>query len=375
MSAIAIGKLPHDLPDVRIDRFWHFLYGFASVCPRRAELVEMIVVTGASGFIGSNVVAELNRRGCGPVVAVDDYPNLRGRGDTSKINFVPRYGNQSARGQIVDFHDLSAWLDSRGDAVQAVVHLGACSDTTVTDRDFVMSVNLEYTKALWHWCCQRQRPLVYASSAATYGDGALGYDDARDPSCYRPLNLYGESKHLFDLWALQQAATPPRWAGVKYFNVYGPNEVHKGRMASVVYHSYGQIRETGQVRLFKSHREGIPDGGQQRDFVYVGDAVAATLHLLDTPVSELAPNGLYNVGTGTARTFADLATAVFLALGRTPAIQYVPMPDDLQSRYQYFTQANIQKLRAAGFTQRFHSIEDGVRQYVRQHLQREMLVA
>lgn len=335
----------------------------------------MIVVTGASGFIGSNLVAELHRRGCGPVVAVDEYPELRGRGEPENVKFVPRYGDRWTRAHVVDFRDLAPWLATHGDRVSGVVHLGACSDTTVTDREFVMSVNLEYTKSLWQWCCQRQCPLVYASSAATYGDGALGYDDTCDPSCYQPLNLYGESKQLFDLWALGQAATPPRWAGLKFFNVYGPREQHKGRMASVVYHSFGQIRESGHVRLFKSHREGIPDGGQQRDFVYVDDAVAATLHLFETPASASAPNGLYNVGTGAARRFADLARAVFQALGSTPTIQYIPMPEDLRSRYQYFTQANIEKLKAAGFTREFHCLEEGVRRYLHEHLQQGKMVA
>jgi len=335
----------------------------------------MIVVTGASGFIGSNVVAELNQRGCDAVVAVDDYPRLRGLRQTSAVGFIPRYGDRLTVEHFVDLHDLPAWLDSHGDAVRAVIHLGACSDTTVSDRAFVMAVNLEYTKTLWQWCCHRQRPFVYASSAATYGDGALGYDDSCDPKRYRPLNLYGESKHLFDLWALDQIETPPRWAGLKYFNVYGANETHKGRMASVVYHSFHQIRQTGRVRLFQSHREGIPDGGQQRDFVYVNDAVAATLHLLDAAASVSAPNGLYNIGTGTARTFADLAKSVFLALGKPPEIDYIPMPEDLRSRYQYFTQASIDKLKSAGFTQSFRSIEDGARDYICGHLLQEAMVA
>ncbi len=335
----------------------------------------MIVVTGASGFIGSNVVATLNRRGCEAVIAVDDYPRLRGTNDQPTVASLPRYGDRMSVLQYVDFHDLPGWLDSHGYDVQSVIHLGACSDTTVTDREFVMSVNYEYTRMLWNWCCDRQCPLVYASSAATYGDGELGYDDACDPACYRPLNLYGESKQRFDLWALEQSHTPPRWAGVKYFNVYGPRESHKGRMASVAFHSYGQIQQSGQVRLFESHREGIPDGGQQRDFVFVDDAVAATLHLVETPVGPNAKNGLYNVGTGTARTFADLARAVFAAMHRTPQIQYIPMPEDLRSRYQYFTQASIGKLLAAGFREPFHSLEDGVRRYIHEDLQQRASVA
>jgi ADP-L-glycero-D-manno-heptose 6-epimerase len=217
---------------------------------------------------------------------------------------------------------------------------------------------------LWQWCTRAGKPFVYASSAATYGNGAQGYDDEGDPRALMPLNLYGESKQLFDCWALKQTHTPPRWAGLKYFNVYGPHEAHKGRMASVVFHAYHQIRETGKVRLFQSHREGYAHGGQQRDFVYVEDAVEATLHLLETPVSAQAPNGLYNVGTGEARTFADLGRAVFAALGRGPDIEYIPMPEDIRERYQYFTQAKVDKLRRCGFTRPFRTLEEGVQAYV-----------
>ena len=321
----------------------------------------MIVVTGASGFIGSNVVIQLNRQGRGPIVGVDDYPELRGSFGAAPVGFVPRYGDRMRCERFVHFRDLPAWLTAHGDTISAVIHLGACSDTTVTNREFVMDVNLKYTKTLWQWCCQRQCPLVYASSAATYGDGTQGYDDRCDPHSYCPLNLYGESKHLFDLWALDQSTTPLRWAGVKYFNVYGPNEQHKGRMASVVYHGIRQIQESGHIKLFQSHRDEIPDGGQRRDFVYVDDAVAATLHLLDAPVSSTAPNGLYNIGTGSARTFSDLALAVFSALRKPAAIEYVPMPKELRPRYQYFTKASTAKLEAAGFSQPFRSIEEGAR--------------
>jgi len=268
----------------------------------------------------------------------------------------------------LDLDDLLGWLQREGSAVKGVIHLGACSDTTVSDRAYVMSRNFEYTRSLWQWCTKTGRPLVYASSAATYGDGSAGYDDQTDPRGYWPLNLYGESKQRFDLWALEQPNGPPRWAGIKYFNVFGPNEGHKGRMASVAFHAFHQIEKTGQVRLFQSHREGIPHGGQRRDFVYVADAVDATLHLFDTPAESDAPNGLYNVGTGVARSFADLARAVFAALDRDSNIEYIPMPEDIREKYQYFTQAAIAKLRRSGFDRPFRSIEKGVLEYVRDYL-------
>ena len=248
----------------------------------------------------------------------------------------------------IDMLRLVEWLERDGSEVSSIIHLGACSDTTVTDRDWVMANNYAYTQTLWQWCAKAGRPFVYASSAATYGDGGHGYDDRSDPTRYEPLNLYGESKHLFDLWALRQAKSPPRWAGLKYFNVYGPREDHKGRMASVVFHGFHQVRESGSLRLFQSHRSGIANGDQKRDFVYVRDAVRATLHFL--AASTPCENGLYNVGTGTARSFNDLAQRIFSALHCPPLIDYIPMPPDLQDRYQYFTEANISRLRAAGFT-------------------------
>ncbi|MCK6471466.1 MAG: ADP-glyceromanno-heptose 6-epimerase [Planctomycetes bacterium] len=318
----------------------------------------MIVVTGAAGFIGSITAARLAGAGRGPVVAVDAFANAPDARRTS--GYLARIETAAQ----VDRDDLPAWLEKQGRSVEAIVHLGACSDTTATDREFMMRNNLEYTKSLWRWCTQARAPFLYASSAATYGNGEAGYDDEADPARLKPLNLYGESKHLFDLWALKEKETPPRWAGFKYFNVYGPNEGHKGRMASIVLHAWKQIKATGRVRLFKSHRAGIPDGGQKRDFVYVGDAVDATLHFLDAPASATAPNGLYNVGTGQARTFADLAKAVFAALGLAPNIDYVDMPQDLRAQYQYFTQACVAKLRTAGFTRPFRSIEEGVQEYI-----------
>jgi len=315
----------------------------------------MIIVTGAAGFIGSNVVAALNARGRPDIVAVDSFRH------TAKDT---RYLHELRIHDTVDKDHLGRWLDEEGASVEAIIHQGACSDTTLRDRNYVIAVNTDYTRMLWQWCTRAGKPLVYASSAATYGDGLQGYDDRADPRMLKPMNLYGESKQLFDLWALDQVHTPPRWAALKYFNVYGPREAHKGRMASVAFHAYQQIRKSGRVTLFTSYQKEYADGGQRRDFVYVGDAVEATLHLLETPVSAQAPNGLYNVGTGQARTFADLAGAVFAAVGRDPVIEYIPMPEDLRDRYQYFTQARIDKLRHSGFTRPFRSIEEGVRHYV-----------
>lgn len=327
----------------------------------------MIVVTGASGFIGSNVVAALNQRGVSDIVAVDDYPELRGDGLSAETSEL-RYADRMLLAGAVDLHDFTAWLQQSGSNVDGVIHLGACSDTTVSDRNYVMSRNYSYSQTLWNWCTDAQRPLVYASSAATYGGGENGYDDQVDPRIYKPLNLYGESKHLFDLWALKQRRTPPRWAGVKYFNVYGPNEDHKGRMASVVFHAFHQIARTGEVQLFQSHRPDVAHGGQRRDFVYVADVVDATLHLFDTPVSEVAANGLYNVGTGHARTFDDLVRSLFNALEREPRIAYVPMPKDLREKYQYFTEATMCKFQQTFGCLPFRSIELGVDDYVKYHL-------
>lgn len=328
----------------------------------------MIVVTGANGFIGANVVVALHDRGRGPILHVDDYPTIRGRGATETPPEAVRY-ERVPGGRYLDLHGLPTWLERHGQAerVAAIIHLGACSDTTVTDAAYVAARNTDYTRALFKWCAAARVPLVYASSAATYGDGSRGYSDAADPSIYQPLNLYGQSKHDLDLWALAQPpqACPPIWRGLKYFNVYGERESHKGRMASVAFHAFGQIGETGRVKLFQSHKEGVPHGGQTRDFIYVQDAVKITLHLLDTPASAAAPNGLYNAGTGTPRSFADLAAAVFRALGREPAIEFIPMPEDLRGKYQYYTRADPAKLDHSGYAGGFHTLEDGVAAYVR----------
>lgn len=335
----------------------------------------MIVLTGANGFIGSFAVARLNERGRSDLIAVDRFSSLQGRGPTAAPCDDVRYLHDMHVARYMDMHDLPDWLDRTGCDIEAIIHLGACSDTTVTDRDWVMQVNYEYTRSLWSWCAKNSRPLIYASSAATYGDGSHGYDDQTDPSICQPLNLYGESKHRFDLWALKQTSAPPRWAGLKFFNVFGPYEAHKERMASVARHAFEQIRRTEQVRLFESHKPGVAHGQQMRDFIYVADAVDAALHFLDQPVSDLAPNGLYNIGTGQARSFADLAVAVFNALSIEPNVQYIPMPEDLRGKYQYFTQATIAKLRQAGYHKPFYSLEQGAAEYVAFLLKQEAVSA
>ncbi|MGE0481571.1 MAG: ADP-glyceromanno-heptose 6-epimerase [Phycisphaerae bacterium] len=309
----------------------------------------MIAVTGAAGFIGSNLAHRLARRG-DELILVDRAPsptsveNLRGL----------------AADPPLEHEDFLARLEVGDLSPAAVFHLGACSDTTETRWSFLEEVNVRYTQRLWNWCAAHERPLVYASSAATYGDGARGFDDRTPPEQLRPLNLYGRSKNDFDAWALAQVAAnrpaPPRWAGVKFFNVYGPRERHKGRMASVVWHARRQALETGAVRLFRSNDPAIADGEQRRDFVFVADCLDHMLFL----AAGGAPNGVYNSGTGTARTFLDLAHAVFAALGREPRIEFIDMPADVSRQYQNFTQADMSKLRAAGFASAPTALETGV---------------
>ncbi len=310
----------------------------------------MLVVTGANGFIGSNLVAALRRRGDEPVAVVDHFEAVR-------------YPDALGDGPRIAVNDLPAWLDAAGDRVRGVYHLGAFSSTSVTDRPAVIANNVTYSQTLWRWCADAGVPFVYASSAGTYGDGSKGFDDEADPSTYQPLSLYAESKQMVDLWALLQTHAPPRWAGVKYFNVYGPNEAHKGTQASMAYHWFKQVRDTGEARLFKSYKDGFADGGQQRDFLYVQDAVDATVHLMTAPGVD---NGLYNVGTGRPRTFADLARAVFAALDQPPKLTFIEMPQNLRAQYQYYTRATVDKLQRSGFTQPMHTLEQGVSAYVEQ---------
>ena len=320
----------------------------------------VILVTGGAGFIGSNIVADL---AADHEVAVCDR---LGPADDGKWRNLAKH-------PIADFiapEAIWAWLARRGEAVEAIVHMGAISSTTHPDADEVMHVNFGLSRDLWDWCAAHQRRLIYASSAATYGDGAAGFDDADDLDSLtrlRPLNVYGWSKALFDIHARREADrghAPAQWAGLKFFNVYGPNEGHKGPMKSVACQIWPKVAAGEPVRLFKSHREGFADGGQMRDFVHVGDAAAVVRWLLASP----GVNGVFNLGSGQARSFADLAQAVFAAAGRPARIEYFDMPEALRDRYQYFTQARLDRLRTAGYAAAFTPLEQGIEDYVRGYL-------
>jgi ADP-L-glycero-D-manno-heptose 6-epimerase len=316
----------------------------------------MIIVTGGAGFLGSALLWGLNEAGRDDILVVDNL----GHGEKWK-NLVNR--------RFADYLHKDAFLSAIAGGedpfgVTAVVHLGACSSTTETDAEYLMHNNLAYTKAVTRYALARGARLVVASSAATYGDGSRGFDD--DPAGLenlRPLNMYGYSKHLFDLWARREGLLG-QLASLKFFNVYGPNEYHKGEMCSVVCKAYRQIRETDRLELFKSYREEYPDGGQKRDFLYVKDAVAVMGWLLEHPEA----GGLFNVGCGRARTWNDVAAAVFAAMERPSAVEYVEMPEALRGKYQYFTEARMGRLRAAGYERAFCSLEEGVSDYVRGYL-------
>lgn len=317
---------------------------------------RVIVVTGAAGFIGSYLCGFLIRKGFTRLILVDDFGQQQ-----KAANLV---GKESA--QRVERSEFEAWMRSTNEDIQAVFHLGARTDTTEMDYEVHRVLNLEYSKMVWRLCSERHVPLLYASSAATYGAGEWGYsDDHAVVEKLKPLNPYGQSKQDFDVWALGQGETPPFWAGVKFFNVYGPNEYHKGRMASVVFHAFRQIRETGSMKLFRSHRPDFADGAQSRDFIHVDDVVRICFYLLE---SEPAC-GLYNVGAGVARPFNDLARAVFSASGMPVNISYIDTPVDIRDTYQYFTEARMDKLRIAGYTAPIQSLEEGVTKYVQAFLQ------
>jgi ADP-L-glycero-D-manno-heptose 6-epimerase len=320
----------------------------------------MLLVTGGAGFIGSNVVASLNDAGRTDI-AVNDILGNEGK-----------WRNLAGR-QFADFvppADLARWLDGR--KLEGVVHLGAISATTAIDGDLVIEANFRLPLRLFEWCTSARTPFIYASSAATYGNGEAGYSD--DWSLHalkrlKPMNLYGWSKHVFDLAVVERARkdeVPPQWAGLKFFNVFGPNEYHKGEMMSLVAKRFDDAKAGRAIRLFKSHRAGVADGEQKRDFIYVDDAVAVVRWLLETP----AVSGIFNVGTGRPRSFRDLMTAMFAAVGREPAIEYIDMPESIRGSYQYFTQAETANLRRAGYNADFTALEEAVQRYVTDYLDR-----
>ena len=335
-----------------------------------------IIVTGAAGFIGSCMVQYLNEKGFNNLIIADDFG----------VEEKRRNWEHKSYAHVVERYNLFDWLIMHEPYVDIVIHLGARTDTTEFDYAIHQELNVEYSEKIWQYCVDQNIPLIYASSAATYGAGEHGYnDDHNVVDSLQPLNPYGVSKNEFDKWALKQVVTPPSWAGLKFFNVYGPNEYHKARMASVISHSFNQIQQNGEVKLFRSHRPDFKDGEQLRDFVYVKDVVKVIYWMMEKMQPSLVSrqsantgssatqhasfiNGLYNLGTGTARSFCDLAAATFRGVDKEPNITFIDMPADIRDKYQYFTEANMQKLRNAGYTDIFYALEDGVDDYVRNYL-------
>lgn len=360
-----------------------------------------IIITGAAGFIGSCMVQYLNEQGFENLILVDDFGAEEKRRNWEGKKFEA----------IIERYNLFDWLELNNPAVNFVIHLGARTDTAEFDYAIHRELNLEYSQQIWKYCTDKQIPLIYASSAATYGSGELGYDDKNQIENLHPLNPYGISKNEFDKWVLLQHGHPPFWAGLKFFNVYGPNEYHKGRMASVIFHAFNQIKKDGVVKLFKSHKPGFENGKQLRDFIYVKDVVKVIGWMMeeykltddrcqlteedkltvdsgqlteknfntpgiDSPQSSVnshLSSGIYNLGTGEARTFEDLVKATFSGLNMDPKIQYIDIPEDIREKYQYFTEAIMHKLRDAGYPNDFYSLEEGVEDYVKQYLSIEKI--
>ena len=319
------------------------------------EKHELIVVTGAAGFIGSCMVGFLNRMGFSRLILVDEFDSEEKELNLKDKDYLSK----------VEREDFFNWIRKMNLKPDYFFHLGARTDTTEFDYSIHRKLNVEYSQQVWNYCTMHDIPLVYASSAATYGSGELGYKDDHDIiERLEPLNPYGISKNEFDKWVLHQVDHPPFWAGLKFFNVYGPNEYHKARMASVIFHSFNQIRKQGFVNLFKSHRPEFKDGEQLRDFIYVMDVVKVCYWLMDNRPD----SGIYNLGTGKARSFFDLASSSFAGLDLKPDIRFVDMPEDIRERYQYFTEADMNKLIRAGYNEKFYTLEEGVGDYVRNYL-------
>ena len=320
----------------------------------------MIIITGAAGFIGSCMARKLNLEGHQDLILVDDFTRPEKAANWRDKQYEDK----------IHRNNFFLWAEQNHRHIDCIIHLGARTDTTEMDYSIFEELNVGYTQQMWRFAAQYRIPMLYASSAATYGGGENGYlDDERLIPSLQPLNPYGKSKNEIDKWILKQSVMPPLWAGFKFFNVYGPNEYHKGRMASVIFHAFNQIAESGRVKLFKSHREDYADGQQLRDFIYVMDVVD-TLYQF---ARNSHPNGIYNLGTGKARSFYDLATATFRALGKEPVIDFIDMPEDIRDKYQYFTEANVQKLKNTRLKTDFYTIEEGTKDYVSTFLNKKQI--
>ncbi|UCH15711.1 MAG: ADP-glyceromanno-heptose 6-epimerase [Bacteroidales bacterium] len=315
----------------------------------------MIIITGAAGFIGSNFISKLNDEGIKDIVIVDDFSNNLKNRNIEHKSFLCK----------IDREQFFKWFNENWRQVEFIAHIGARTDTAESDKKVFDRLNLGYSRMVWNYCVKYNIPLIYASSAATYGLGEHGFaDDHELVERLKPLNLYGESKNEFDKWVLKQKATPPYWTGIKFFNVYGPNEYHKGRMASVILHAYNQLSKTGRIKLFRSHNAGYKDGEQKRDFIYIKDILDALFFLMNNRKG----SGIYNLGTGTARTFLDLAENIFKAAGKEKNIEFIDTPEDIREKYQYFTEAEMNKLRLAGYSKEFTPVESGIEEYVNFYL-------
>ncbi len=315
----------------------------------------MIIITGAAGFIGSNIVKRLNDSGYHDLVLVDDF---------TKAGKEKNYSGKSFSLQV-ERDDFIEWIDHNHTLVQFIIHMGARTDTAEMDKSVFDHLNLDYSRAIWNQCIKYGLPLIYASSAATYGDGSLGFtDDEEKLKLLKPLNPYGDSKNEFDKWAVEQEKKPFFWAGLKFFNVYGPNEYHKGRMASVIFHAFNQIKSTGEMKLFRSHHSGYKDGEQLRDFIYVKDLCDVVIFLME----ERPQSGIFNLGTGKAESFLELVQQTFKVMGQKEKITFIDTPEDIRDKYQYFTEAKMDKLRKAGYTKAFRTLSEGVPDYVGNYL-------